>query len=162
MSSQNTNSPGLWLSAEKQPRKKPDREMIPTRLVYAMFSVALAALAITTFAVVTDRPTVGQPHEAPVVRAHTVTISGEGNYAHVVRDDGVVLLDGNGGFVSVVLDGLERARLLAGVTDNPPVTITEHENGRVSLYDPASDWRVELASFGPGNVGTFLTMLNGQ
>ena len=36
MSSQNTNSPGLWLSAEKEPRKKPDREMIPTRLVYAM------------------------------------------------------------------------------------------------------------------------------
>jgi len=159
MSSQNTN-PGLWYDAEKRPLPRRDREFIPKRLVIAMFSLALVSLALVTFAVMTDRPLVGAPKDATVVKAQTMTISGQGNYVRIVEDTGVVLLDGDGGFISVVLDGLERARLVAGVTGNPPVTITQYENGRVSLSDPASGWQVELASFGPGNVGTFLTMLN--
>jgi putative photosynthetic complex assembly protein len=89
-----------------------------------------------------------------------MTIAGRGNHVTIVEDTGRVLLDGPGGFISVVLDGLERARLVARVEGNPPVTITQYENGRVSLTDPASGWQVELSSFGPGNVGTFLKMLN--
>lgn len=161
MSSENTNS-GIWFDAENRPRPKPDRDVIPRRLVYAMFGVALASLALVTFAVVTDRPHVGQPKDAPVVRSHTVTITGEGTDVRVVDTEGRVLLDGNGGFIDVVLDGLNRARLVAGVMGNDPVTITQHENGRVSLFDPASGWQVELSSFGAGNLGTFLTVLNGK
>lgn len=159
MSSQNTN-PGLYFDAERHAKRAHDREVIPRRLVYAMFSLALVALMIVSFAVLTERPTVGQPKDAPIVRAHTVTISGDGNYTRVVDTDGRVLLDGNGGFISVVRDGMDRARLVAGVTGNAPVTISQHENGRVSLFDPSSGWRVELSSFGPGNLGTFLNVLN--
>ena len=161
MSSEHTN-PGLWYDAEKRPQKPRDKEFIPKRLIVAMFSLALISLALVTFAVLTDRPMVGQPKDAGVVKAQTMTITGEGNHVRIVEDTGAVLLDGDGGFISVVLDGLDRARLVAGVEGNPPVTITQYENGRVSLSDPASGWQVELASFGPGNVGTFLKMLNGQ
>lgn len=161
MSSEHTN-PGLWYDAEARPTPQRDREFIPRRLVIAMFSLALVSLVLVTYAVVTGKPTVGQPKDAGIVRAQTLTISGNGNEVRIVEDTGAVLLDGNGGFISVVLDGLERARLVAGVEGNPPVTITQYENGRVSLTDPASGWQVELASFGPGNVGTFLKMLNGE
>ena len=59
-----------------------------------------------------------------------------------------------------MLDGLERARHRRPRLGNPPVTITQYENGRVTLTDPATGWQVELSSFGPGNVGTFRQMLN--
>jgi putative photosynthetic complex assembly protein len=156
----NRTNPGLWYDAEKRPQPRRDREFIPTRLVLAMFSLAGIALVLVTFAVLTDRPTTGQPKEAPVWKSQTMTIEGQGNHVTIVEDTGRVLLDGPGGFISVVLDGLERARLVARVEGNPPVTITQYENGRVSLADPASGWQVELSSFGPGNVGTFLKMLN--
>jgi putative photosynthetic complex assembly protein len=159
MTDQRTNL-GLWYDAEKRPQPRRDREFIPTRLVIAMFGLAGIALALVTFAVATGRAPTGAPKDAPIVSAQTMTIEGEGNYVRIVEDTGRVLLDGNGGFISVVLDGLERARLVAGVMGNPPITITQYENGRVSLSDPASGWQVELASFGPGNVGTFLKMLN--
>ena len=156
----NRTNPGLWYDAEKRAQPRRDREFIPTRLVLAMFGLAGIALLLVSFAVLTDRPTTGQPKEAPVWKAQTMTIEGAGNHVTIVEDTGRVLLDGPGGFISVVLDGLERARLVARVEGNPPVTITQYENGRVSLEDPASGWQVELSSFGPGNVGTFLKMLN--
>jgi putative photosynthetic complex assembly protein len=159
MTEQRTN-PGLWYDAEKRPQKKRDREFIPTRIVAAMFSLAGIALVLVSLAVFTGREPTGQPKEAPVWKTQTMTIEGRGNHVLIVEDTGRVLLDGNGGFISVVLDGLERARHVARVEGNPPVTITQYENGRVSLTDPATGWQVELSSFGPGNVGTFRQMLN--
>jgi putative photosynthetic complex assembly protein len=159
MTDQRTN-PGLWYDAEKRPQKKRDREFIPTRLVAAMFSLAGIALVLVSLSVYTGRAHTGQPKEAAVWKTQTMTIEGNGNHVKVVEDSGRVLLDGNGGFISVVLDGLERARDVARVEGNPPVTITQYENGRVSLSDPATGWQVELSSFGPGNVGTFRQMLN--
>ena len=158
----NRTNPGLWYDAEKRPRPRREREFIPTRLVMAMFGLAAVTLALVTFAVLTDRPMVGQPKDAPVWKAQTLTMEGRGNDVRIVEDTGAVLLDGPGGFISVVIDGLERARLVARVEGNPPVTITQYTSGRVSLHDPASGWQVELSSFGPGNVGTFLKMLNGE
>lgn len=158
MASDNTNS-GLWFDAEAAPARR-DREMIPRRMVYAMFGLALASLALTTFAVVTGTPPVGRPKDAPVVATTTLTLEGRGNIVRATDATGRVLLDGNGGFIAVVLDGLKRARHVAGVTGNPPVTITTYENGRIQLTDPASGWQVELTSFGAGNTGTFLKMLN--
>jgi putative photosynthetic complex assembly protein len=159
MTDQRTN-PGLWYDAEKRPQPRRSREFIPTRLVAAMFSLAGIALVLVSLAVYTGREPTGQPKDAPVWKTQTMTIEGRGNHVRIVEDTGRVLLDGNGGFISVVLDGLERARHVARVEDNPPVTITQYENGRVSLTDPATGWQVELSSFGPGNVGTFRQMLN--
>ncbi len=159
MTDQRTNS-GLWYDAEKRPQARRRKEFIPTRLIIAMFSLAGIALVLVSLAVYLGLPNVGQPKDAPVYRVQTMTIEGDGNHVRIVEDTGRVLLDGNGGFISVVLDGLERARLVGRVYGNPPVTITQYENGRVSLSDPATGWQVELSSFGPGNLGTFLTMLN--
>ena len=44
------------LRACRREMEKRDKEMIPKVLVYAMFGIAFASLAITTFAVVTDQP----------------------------------------------------------------------------------------------------------
>ena len=146
----------LYLNAERETLKTRDREMIPARLVWARFGLAALTLTLVSFAVATDRPLVGVPPNEPAIAVHVVTIGGEGNAATVVRTDGEVLLDAeNGAFVTVVRQGLERARRMHRVAGNPPVTITEWESGRFTLYDPATGWDMQLSSFGQGNLHHF-------
>ena len=154
--SQGRTNTGLYFDAEAREMIKRDKEMIPTRLVYAMFGLALAALVLTSAAVISGRPLSGVPPQEPEVATHHVILAGEGNAALVTTDTGQVLLDSeHGAFVTVIRSGLETARRKHRVTGNPPVTITEFESGRMALLDPATGWRVELSSFGQGNLAHF-------
>ena len=153
---------GLYFDAEARAMERRDKELIPLRLVIAMFSLALASVLLASFAVLTDRPRVGTPADAPIVSERAVVIEGDGR-SIVVTDaatDEVVLSLSNGGFISVVNDGLERARLVARTAGNPPVQLTLFETGRLSLADPASGWSTELSSFGDANTRVWLNVLN--
>ncbi|MEM9031265.1 MAG: photosynthetic complex assembly protein PuhC [Pseudomonadota bacterium] len=155
-----TNS-GLYFDAEARTMKARDREMIPRRLVHAMFSLAVLSLVLTTLAVVSGRPLSGVPPVEPEVAAHDVVIDGEGNAAIVTTTEGEVLLDTeHGAFITVIRNGLETARRKHRVLGNPPVTITEYESGRMALFDPATGWQVELSSFGQGNLRHFRRLFN--
>ncbi|SFO94933.1 photosynthetic complex assembly protein PuhC [Tranquillimonas alkanivorans] len=143
---------GLYYDAERREMQARDREMIPTRLVAAMAALALSAVALAAFAVATDRPLVGRPPAAQVAQVVSFRLEGDGNAVRLTAPDGRVLLDtGQGGFVAVVADGLDRARRVHRVAGNPRVTLTRFDNGRLALTDPATGWRAELGSFGPGN-----------
>jgi putative photosynthetic complex assembly protein len=140
-----------------------DKEMIPTRLVVAMFGLALAALLLTAFASFTDRPLAGTPPAEPIVASHEVILAGDGNAARVTTTEGAVLLDSeHGAFVTVIRAGLERERVVHRVTGNPPVIINQYESGRMSLTDPATGWQVELSSFGQGNKAHFSRLFTEQ
>lgn len=146
---------GLYLDAEARAIAK-DKEVIPLRFVIAMAAMAIAAVLISAYSSLSGNPLTGVPQDAPVVAQRTVTFEGDGRAIRVVGDDGHIYLDvDNGAFVSVVNDGLERARVVARVSGNPPVVITQFENGRMQLHDPASDWTIELGSFGAGNLRLF-------
>lgn len=152
---------GLYYDAERTTMQKRDREMIPTRLVYAMFGLAALTLLFVSASVWMDRPLVGQPQAAPVVAERSFIFEKEGNAVRVTDPAGVVVADmENGGFISVVLDGLERARDVQRVQENAAVTITAFENGRLQLRDPSTGWQVELSSFGPGNRAAFVRLFN--
>lgn len=146
----------LYITPEIAATGRPEREMIPTRLITAMCVLALAALALTTFAVATGRPTVGQPLPAATIAERTVILSGEGQSAQVFAPDGTLLLDlPTGGFLAAVRQGLDRERLKHRIAENPPVTLARHANGRLSLIDPATGWRMELAAFGDANAAAW-------
>ena len=133
-----------------------DREVIPRRLVFAMFGIAGLVLVTTTASVLLGRSPSGVAPPEPAVAQHVITISGDGDRAHVVDDTGRVLLDAeNGAFVAVVRHGLDTARRKHRITGNPPVEITEWESGRMTLLDPATGWTMELSSFGRGNLTHF-------
>ncbi|MEQ9040624.1 MAG: photosynthetic complex assembly protein PuhC [Silicimonas sp.] len=155
---------GLYFDAEARVMRKRDRELIPRRLVIAMFSMAIAAVMLTGFAVLTERPLVGQPQLAPVVAERSLVIDADGNGIRVTdaSTGGTVLDLTNGGFISVVNDGLERARIVNRISGNPPVTLTLYENSRLSLLDPTTGWSTEISSFGPGNVGVWMNLLQEQ
>lgn len=144
----------MFVPAEGRRQPLYRAEIINRRLVYAMFSLAGLVLLYVAYAAWSDRTHVGQPPAAEVVFQRTLTLTGNGNAVTVLDETGAPILDTeNGGFIAVVIDGLERARIVAQVEGNPPVTVTQFENGRLMLADPASGWNAELASFGPGNLG---------
>jgi putative photosynthetic complex assembly protein len=153
MSMDQTTPGGLFVNAEGRRKPVYRSEIISRRLVYAMFGLAFVSFVIVTASVLGDRPHTGTPVDGPVAFERTLTLKGTGNAVFVTNEAGLPIMDtDNGGFIAVVIDGLERARHVAGTEGNPPVIITQYENGRLSLYDPASSWRTELSSFGPGNL----------
>ncbi len=70
-----------------------------------------------------------------------------------------VIPAGEENFIRGVLRSLERERRARGVTSNAPVRLTQWANGRLSLEDPTTGERTELAAFGPTNVGAFAKLL---
>ncbi|MEL6169376.1 MAG: photosynthetic complex assembly protein PuhC [Pseudomonadota bacterium] len=150
----------LYVNAETGQSRAQDTEVIPTRLVFAMFGFALLTLLFVGWSVASDRPHVGVPKAAPILAQHSVTIAGEGRAAIVTAEDGTVLLDTpTGGFITVVRDGLERARFNHRIAGNAPVVVTRYANGRLQLSDPETGWEVELSSFGAGNANQFARIL---
>ncbi|MEM9708924.1 MAG: photosynthetic complex assembly protein PuhC [Pseudomonadota bacterium] len=151
---------GLIYDAEAHRLRKRDKELIPTRLVIAMFSLAVLTVVLVGIAVLTDRPLVGTPPPSDVVLSHEITLTGQGSAIKVENGVGEVLFEGhNGGFISVVNDGLEFARRRAGIMGNPPVEVTEYADGRIALHDPASGWTTQLSSFGSGNLNVWRAVL---
>lgn len=151
---------GLYFDAEQREMIQRDREMIPRKLVIAVAALALSALAIVSYSVIRGIPPAGQPRAAEILASRTVVLESDGVALHVTDTDGTVITDReNGAFVSVVIQGLQRARKVARVTGNPPVTISRLANGRLVLDDPASGWSVELTSFGVGNAAYWTWIL---
>jgi putative photosynthetic complex assembly protein len=139
-----------------------DRDMVPRTLLWAMFGLAMASLAITTFAVVTGREPVAQPQAAEVLRDRWVVLEGHDAQAVTVRNtDGSVLLDlAHGGFVTVIQNGLATERKKHRVDPLLPVRIVEYANGRLAVEDPETGWSIELYAFGAENRAAFERLLD--
>lgn len=142
--------------------KNRDKETVPRVLLWAMFSLAMSALAITTFAVVTGREPVAQPQAAEVVRDRWIILEGHDAKAVTVRNtDGSVMLDlAHGGFVTVIQSGLVTERRKYDVDPLLPVRIVEYANGRLAIEDPETGWSIELYAFGKDNKAAFERLLD--
>ncbi len=142
--------------------KPRDPEMIPRPLLLAMLGLVLATLALTTFSVVTGREKVGQPQDAAIVQQRSIILQGGGAQAvTVLNEDGQLLMDlPHGGFITVIQNGLERARTVARADQSAPVRIVEYANGRLSVIDDTTGWSVELGSFGSDNRAAFERLIH--
>lgn len=142
--------------------KSRDKEMVPRTLLWSMFALAMSALAITTFAVVTDRPPEAQPQTAEVLRERWIVLEGRDAKAVTVRaQDGAVIEEmAHGGFVTVIQNGLATERRKHAVDPLRPVRIVEYANGRLAVEDPDTGWSVELYAFGGENKAAFERLLD--
>jgi putative photosynthetic complex assembly protein len=134
-------------------RPSPEREMIPRALLWGMLALALSALAITSFSVLTDRPHTGKPLAGTVVAERELILEGRSAQAVTVYSaDGTLLADmDHGGFITVIQNAIQRARTVARVDGNPPIKIVKYDNGRLVAEDPASGASIELYAFGGDN-----------
>lgn len=143
-------------------RPSREREMIPRALLWAMFGLAVSALAITTFAVVTKRPHVGAPVAGKVVAERQLILEGKSAQAVTVYSaDGTLIADmDHGGFITVIQNAIQRARTVARVEGNPPIHIVQYDNGRLVAEDPASGASIELYAFGSDNKAAVERLLD--
>ncbi|MCU0802858.1 MAG: putative photosynthetic complex assembly protein PuhC [Rhodobacteraceae bacterium] len=132
-------------------------QMIPRRLLLAMGLLALSALALASYASLTNRPLEGVPAAAAVIRERALILQGNSAQAVTVLDaNGKVLADmAHGGFVTVVQNAVTTARRRQGVDQALPVRLVEYANGRLVLEDPASGESFELYAFGSDNKAAF-------
>lgn len=143
-------------------RPSPDREMIPRALLWAMLALALSALVITSFAVLSDRPPEGQPAPGTVVSVRELVLEGRTAQAVTVYDtQGKLLADmDHGGFITVIQNTIARARTVARVDGNPPIRFVRYDNGRLVAEDPASGASIELYAFGSDNKAAVERLLD--
>lgn len=139
-----------------------DKEMIPPILLKGMLAVALGALGLTTFAVVTDRPHEGVPSFGEVVAEAPVAFVRHPDGVRIVTEDGAETRSGaEAGFIDAYTDALTRKRQLARVDPALPVRVIGLEDGRIVVIDPETGWRVDPRNFGPDSQGVFARFLEG-
>lgn len=151
------------MTTTRQPALRNQKtEMIPTALLRAMFALAVITLVITSFAVLTDRPPVGQPKPSEVVASRAIILEGLDAQSVVVRNaDGTLLADlPHGGFITVIQNAMARERLVHRIEGNPPLNIVRYANGRLVAEDPATGWSAELYAFGGDNKAAFERLLD--
>ncbi len=142
---------------------RPDaNDMIPRTIVMAMIGLALVSLTMVAWARITDRPIAAMPPAAEVVRERVIVLVGGGAQAvTVLNSDRELLADMNhGGFITVIQNGLQRARRVHGLDPELPVRVVEYANGRLTVHDDLTGWRVELGNFGSDNRAAFERLMN--
>lgn len=139
-----------------------DRDMIPVNLLRGMLLLVICSVALVTFAVVTGRPTVGQPKPAAVVMERQLILDGHSAQAVTVYSaDRTVLADlPHGGFITVIQSGVETIRRRHGIDPLLPVLIRRYANGRLTVEDPETGWSAELYAFGDDNKAAFEQLLS--
>jgi putative photosynthetic complex assembly protein len=142
---------------------RPDaNDMIPPVIIKAMIGLAVATLAMVAWARLSDRPMAAVPPAAEIVRERTFSLIGGGAQAVTVLDENGTLLVSmdHGGFVTVIQNGLQRARRVHGIDPDLPIRVVEYANGRLTAHDDLTGYSVELGSFGGDNRAAFERLMN--
>ena len=96
-----------------------DREMIPTRLLWAMLVLVLACLGLASVAALTDRPLEAMPPNLPIAQERSIVIHAEMSGAVRVEDiSGSIIAElapEAGGFIAGVGRVLDRERSKHGL-----------------------------------------------
>jgi putative photosynthetic complex assembly protein len=66
---------------------------------------------------------------------------------------------GQGGFIRATVRSLVHQRRIRGIGPETAFTLTEWQNGNLTLADPATGRSVEVSSFGPDNRAVYQNLL---
>jgi putative photosynthetic complex assembly protein len=78
--------------------------------------------------------------------------AGDGTLVHTVEP-------GTNGFLRGTMRGLARERKRQGIGEAVPFRLLAHDDGRMTLEDPATGRRIDLGSFGPTNAAVFAQLM---
>jgi putative photosynthetic complex assembly protein len=75
------------------------------------------------------------------------------------RTASVIVPDQKTGFIRGVMRGLARERRMRGIGSAPPFTLTQWQDGELTLTDTATGRSIELNAFGTTNRAAFAALL---
>lgn len=152
------------MTTQTQPRlKHADSELIPRILLRGMLALVLTTLAIVTIATLTGREPTSKPPVSTILSERAVLLSGNLDGSATVLDaNGAVIAQlgtQEGGFISGITRVLDRERAKHGVPAEGPILVRRMENGRISIFDPSTNWGADLMGFGADNARAFARLL---
>jgi putative photosynthetic complex assembly protein len=139
----------------------PGAHVIPRWLPWLAGAVLLGLLvAVASLRLSGWNPTVA-PGAVVAERQLRFADTGDGGVAVIDMATGqtVSVMRGEQGFLRGVLRGLARDRRMNAVGSAPPYVLSLHDDGRLTLHDPVTGQRIDLASFGPDNAAVFARWL---
>jgi len=74
----------------------------------------------------------------------------------------ITSVQGEQGFVRGALRALSRERKARGIGSELPFQLIARADGGLTLFDPVTNQRVDLESFGPANAGAFASLLTAE
>ncbi len=138
-------------------------DTIPRGLVRAVVALLAFTMILVAFARVTGMPPAGIMPVQPEAERVAVVIAPRGDGGVLItRPDGSVVASlsvQEAGFISGVERVLARERRSYGLAPVGPVDLVRWQDGRMSLLDPATGWRMEIVGFGDTNVESFARLL---
>lgn len=124
---------------------------------------ALAALMASIAMVRLSGEPIRAPDSKPVlVRELLFLDRPDGSVAVIDAKSGrqIDAIVGEAGFARGTLRGFARDRRARGIGQEQPMQLIGREDGRLTLFDPATGRIVDLESFGAINAAVFARMLN--
>lgn len=145
-------------------RDNPERDLVPPFMAWSLVTLALVSLMLVAAARLTGRPLDSTPPASPIMIERQIVLVTDLSGTAEVRDvNGQVIAimpEGEGGFVAGIHRVIQRERTRYRVEDTGPVLLRAHENGRLSITDPATGWSADLMGFGADNAAAFVRLLN--
>jgi putative photosynthetic complex assembly protein len=141
-----------------------DRDMVPKVLVQAMFGLMIASVGLVAWDQWSGRPQEGVLAASPMMRETAIVLTGNREGTYTVTDPAGNVIgssaDPLAGFIGVIGRGIERQRMQAGITGNPPVRVVLRADGLIEIADDATGLVTPLLGHGADNVAAFARFVN--
>ncbi len=142
---------------------KPVPEVLPRGVRAAIGALVLLALGGT--AVVRLSGIEIHSADAPTVAMRELRFDDGADGSIVITDartgQPAARLQGEQGFLRGALRALARERRRSGEGAGPAFQLLARADGRLTLFDPVTQQRIDLESFGPTNAAVFARLLSG-
>jgi len=140
------------------------KEIVPVRLIQAVGALLLFTLLVVGYARLSDMPLLGVPDSSPIVKEIVLQFhKNQDGSIVILNEEGVEIINsgiGPNGFVSVVYSGFSYERKKKNISNNGPVKLVQHQDGRLTIVDDSTSWDMHLNSFGAMNVAVFGKLLD--
>ncbi len=136
--------------------------------VAAVAAAAAIVIALATFSSSRGPVAVASTAPAsPVMATRRLHFEDRADGSVLVRDHDdaqhtVVLDPGSDGFVRATVRTFARERKRSDLTAVQPFVLSVLADGRLSLFDPSTQRRVDLSAFGPTNIERFARLLRSE
>jgi putative photosynthetic complex assembly protein len=139
------------------------RNILPRWFALALGGIMLAAVSFALVARTTGHGASTIP-ESPTIASLDLTFTDEANGGILIRraDDGRLVehvAPGTNGFIRTVMRGIVHERRQHGGGPETAFTLSRRADGRLMLFDPVSQRRIALNSFGMLNAQGFGRLL---
>ncbi len=139
------------------------RNILPRWFAFALGGIMFAAVSFALMARMTGHGASTIP-ESPIIAQVNLTFTDEADGAILIRiaDDGRLverIAPGTNGFIRTVMRGIVHERRQHGGGPDTPFALSRRADGRLMLFDPVSQRRIALNSFGMLNAQGFGRLL---